>query len=81
MITVICERLLMYWQWHSDLTLCGHWGSHPCHKAVLVARSQYFKTMFASGMVEATSGVVKWETDGLTLDVVKKVLTFMYLNH
>lgn len=52
----------------------------PCHKFVLAAESEYFKTMFQTNMTEKETNVVDW-TDVFEGDVVKSLLHFFYTGH
>ena len=50
----------------------------PAHKSVLIARVPFFDKMFASGMSEAESGVVKIDDDAVDAATYKECLQFIY---
>ena len=50
-------------------------GSFDCHKAVLVAMSEYFRLMFDVGSADVDINVLELNT---TSDIVKDVLQFIY---
>ena len=50
-------------------------GSVDCHKAVLVAMSEYFRLMFDVGSADVDINVLELNTNS---DIVKNVLQFMY---
>ena len=50
-------------------------GSVDCHKAVLVATSEYFRLMFDVGSADVDINVIELNT---TSDIVKDVLKFIY---
>lgn len=60
----------------TDVTFLIRGQKVKAHKAVLMARCSYFKTMFASGMKEALEGEVK-VTD-VKIRVFKELLKFIY---
>ncbi|GLC65301.1 ubiquitin-specific protease ubp15 [Pleodorina starrii] len=60
----------------SDLTLTAGGRSFPVHRAILAARCEFFKTMFASGFDDSTSKQVAMpDTDP---DALQLLLRFIY---
>ncbi|XP_029936729.1 kelch-like protein 23 isoform X2 [Myripristis murdjan] len=61
----------------TDVTLkCGSGQVFHCHKAVLSARSPYFKIMFTADMRERSKSVIK--LTGIDCDVLGVLVNYMY---
>eukprot|EP00975_Prorocentrum_lima_P015665 3321300-Prorocentrum_lima.AAC.1 len=60
----------------SDITIIVGEDRIPAHHLVLVTRSEVFRAMFSSNMIEATERVV--HIDDFDLPVVKAMLRFLY---
>ncbi|XP_064404443.1 inhibitor of Bruton tyrosine kinase-like isoform X2 [Halichondria panicea] len=63
---------------YSDLVLVSEEGStHPCHRCVLVARSDYFRSMLLMGWSESCDGVESLQLP-VEEEVLKAILQFIY---
>ena len=60
---------------YSDFTIVCEGKSFPCHKAILAARSETFKKMFASSMVEAQGNKSDVK---MTMKALEAMMEFMY---
>lgn len=62
---------------HSDFhIICCDGASFPCHRAILAARSSFFRAMFASDMKENASG--KMELADADAETVRDLLDYFY---
>ncbi len=60
----------------SDITLVVRGSTFKTHKLILSARSEVFRKMLSSDMLESSSNEIK--IDDLDADTVQKMLSFMY---
>ncbi|KAI8781549.1 kelch protein 24 [Biomphalaria glabrata] len=61
---------------HTDMTIAIEEKKYECHRAILCAFSSYFEAMFASGMKESISGIVKIE--GTDSSLFESILDYIY---
>merc|ERR1712087_104785 len=60
----------------ADVTILVGGAKIPAHRAILSARSDYFRRMFNTEMQEAASGVV--DVKDVDADIFRRLLRFIY---
>ena len=60
----------------ADTVLVAEGKEFPCHRAVLSASSQYFRTMFGSSLRESNERRIKF--DGVTSLALGRIIDFIY---
>ncbi|OWF52316.1 BTB/POZ domain-containing protein 9-like [Mizuhopecten yessoensis] len=63
---------------YSDLTLIVEGTSFPSHKAILAARSMYFRAMLFGGMKESLPGTTEIELKDMSATAFSYLLRYMY---